>query len=255
MPELVVDKLEVWRGDYCVCEGWSARLAAGRMLRLAGGNGAGKTSLIRVFAGLALPESGAVHFDGATPQSLAWRERLRYIAHRDGIKPELTVRENLRLAARLAADSGPAEIGGALKRVGLAGLAGRRAAELSAGQRRRLALARLLLGGADLWLLDEPLVGLDRDAVGLVVDLVREHLAADGILIIATHQTLPLAGVDLLTLDLPYFREDSSFPQRKPEPNTTHFPKSSLLVSSDFRSSGADNEGSALRRHGGSGVS
>ncbi len=206
MSGLVISDLEVWRGDYHVCAGWSARIEAEQLLRLRGGNGAGKTSLMRVLAGLALPECGAVGFGdaGHRPQSLAYRQDLRYVAHRDGVKPELTARENLRLTARLVADSSPAEVTAALERVGLGVLAARRAAELSAGQRRRLALARLLLGRSELWLLDEPLVGLDRAAVGLVTELIREQLARGGIVVIATHQTLPLAGVNACNLDLPW---------------------------------------------------
>lgn len=210
MSELVISSLEVWRGDYRVCVDWSARVKPGQLLRLGGGNGAGKTSLMRVFAGLALPESGTVRYGAqSTPRSAVYRESLRYVAHRDGVKPELSASENLRLAARLAADSSPGETAAALRRVGLGALEGRRAAELSAGQRRRLALARLLLGKAGLWLLDEPLVALDRRGVGLVAELVREHLAGGGIAVIATHQTLPLAGVDMLRCDLPHVAREA----------------------------------------------
>ncbi|MGH8183511.1 MAG: heme ABC exporter ATP-binding protein CcmA [Rhodanobacteraceae bacterium] len=213
MQELVISDLEVWRGDYCACAGWRARIAPGQLLRLGGGNGAGKTTLMRVFAGLALPESGTVYYGArAAPRSVAYRECLRYVAHRDGVKPELSAQENLRLAARLAADSSPEETAAALRRVGLGSLGERRAAELSAGQRRRLALARLLLGKAGLWLLDEPLVGLDRSAVGLVAELMREHLAGGGIAVVATHQTLPLAGVDMLRCDLPHIAREEPFP-------------------------------------------
>ncbi|MGH8226203.1 MAG: heme ABC exporter ATP-binding protein CcmA [Gammaproteobacteria bacterium] len=205
MQEFVISDLEVWRGDHRVCADWSARIEAGQMLQLRGANGAGKTSLMRVFAGLGAPENGSLRYgaEGWTPQSMRYRECLRYVAHRDGIKQELGARENLRLAARLLADSSPDEVEDALRQVGLGALGGRRAAELSAGQRRRLALARLLLGHAGLWLLDEPLVGLDHDGVGLVAELLRRHLADGGIAIIATHQTLPLSGLMVQTVDLP----------------------------------------------------
>ena len=205
MQELVISDLEVWRGDHCVCSGWSARVEAGQLLLLRGANGAGKTSLMRVFAGLAAPENGSVRYgtEGWMPQSMLYRECLRYIAHRDGIKRELAVRENLRLTARLLADASPDEVETALAQLGLGELGNRRVAELSAGQRRRLALARLLLGHAGLWLLDEPLVGLDRDGVGLVAELLRRHLADGGIAVIATHQTLPLSGLMAQAVDLP----------------------------------------------------
>ncbi|MGH8128321.1 MAG: heme ABC exporter ATP-binding protein CcmA [Gammaproteobacteria bacterium] len=202
---LVVSELEVWRGDYCVCADWSARIEAGQALRLRGGNGAGKTSLIRIFAGLALPESGNIRYGeaGPSPRMAAYREGLRYVAHRDGIKKELAARENLRLSARLMADARLDEVDAALERVGLDAFADRLAGELSAGQRRRLALARLLLGRTRLWLLDEPLVSLDRDGVTLVETLIREHLNAGGLAIVATHQPLALDGLNVLSADVP----------------------------------------------------
>lgn len=202
---LVVSELEVWRGDYCVCADWNACIEPGQALRLRGGNGAGKTSLIRVLAGLALPESGNVRYGeaGHSPRAARYREALRYVAHRDGIKRELGARENLRLSARLMADSRPDEVDGALERVGLGAFATRLAGELSAGQRRRLALARLLLGQARLWLLDEPLVSLDQSGVTLVETLVREHLNTGGMAVIATHQPLALDGLNVLSVDVP----------------------------------------------------
>ncbi len=206
MQALVVSELEVWRGDYCVCSGWSARLEAGQTLHLRGGNGAGKTSLIRVFAGFALPESGDVRYGeaGESPRTVAYREHLRYVAHRDGIKRELSARENLRLSARLMADARADGVDTALERVGLGAFATRLVAELSAGQRRRLALARLLLGRARLWLLDEPLVSLDQAGVALVEKLVHEHLTAGGMAVIATHQPLAFGDLSVLGVDLPF---------------------------------------------------
>ncbi|MDN5863684.1 MAG: heme ABC exporter ATP-binding protein CcmA [Gammaproteobacteria bacterium] len=205
MHELAVSELEVWRGDHCACMDWSARLEAGQLLHLRGGNGAGKTSLLRVLAGLATPDKGAIELGEYKwrPRSVEYREQLRYVAHRDGVKTELTARENLRLAVRLLAEGQPGDVEEALAGVGLEALADRRVAEFSAGQRRRLALARLLQGRAHLWLLDEPLVALDRDGVGLVTELIRRHLGEGGIAAVATHQVLPLAGVKALQVDLP----------------------------------------------------
>lgn len=205
MQQLVISDLEVWRGDHCVCVDWSACVEAGRMLQLRGGNGAGKTSLLRALAGLVSPETGTIRFGkaGWPAQSAAYRENLRYVAHRDGVKGELSARENLRLTTRLLAQARPGDVMPALAEVGLGTLADRRVAEFSAGQRRRLALARLLLGRAPLWLLDEPLVALDREGVGMVTELIRRHLADHGVVVIATHQTLPLGGVKPLRLDLP----------------------------------------------------
>ncbi len=186
------------------------RVDAGSILHLRGGNGAGKTSLIRVLAGLTPPESGAVRYgsDRVSPHSIRYRECLRYIAHRDGVKLELTARENLRIAARLLSAASAEEVDATLDRVGLDMLGGRRCAELSAGQRRRVALARLLLGNGALWLLDEPLTSLDAAGVQLVQALVREHLAAGGIAVLATHQPLPLAGMDVIAVNLPQLQRD-----------------------------------------------
>jgi len=179
-----------------VCSGWSARLEAGQTLHLRGGNGAGKTSLIRVFAGFALPESGDVRYGeaGESPRTVAYREHLRYVAHRDGIKRELSAHENLRLSARLMADARADGVDTALERVGLGAFATRLVAELSAGQRRRLALARLLLG----------LVSLDQAGVALVEKLVHEHLTAGGMAVIATHQPLAFGDLSVLGVDLPF---------------------------------------------------
>jgi heme exporter protein A len=212
MQELVISDLELWRGEHCVCMDWSARIGAGQLLQLRGGNGAGKTSLLRALAGLVPPETGTIRLgeNGHGAQSAHYRENLRYVAHRDGVKTELSARENLRLTTRLLAQARTAEIAPALDSVGLARMADRRVADFSAGQRRRLALARLLLGRAPLWLLDEPLVALDRQGVGMVTELIRQHLAGEGIVVIATHQTLPLGGLKPLKLDLPRVPADVS---------------------------------------------
>lgn len=205
--------VELWRGDYCVCTDLTATVRPGQLLHLKGGNGAGKTSLIRVLAGLALPESGEVVYGERRykPRSPTYREHLRYVAHRDGIKQELEASENLRLSARLLADrTDPGHVQAALERVGIGHLSVRRVGEMSAGQRRRLALARLLLGRGRLWLLDEPLVSLDVDGIALVEDLVREHLQTGGLAVIATHQPFSAEGLDVTVVDLPHGRSDVS---------------------------------------------
>lgn len=200
---LELRELEVWRGDYCVCIDLSLRLPYGRVLHLRGDNGAGKTSLIRVLAGLAQFEAGSLRLVGHPVRTLEARAELRYLAHRDGIKLELTPRENLRLAAHLLERVGEAAIDTSLARVGIAHLAERQCADLSAGQRRRTALARLLLGRPRLWLLDEPLVNLDRRGMGLVGELVAEQIASGGSVVLATHQPLALDSQCVLPVELP----------------------------------------------------
>lgn len=197
--------LELWRGDYCVCSDLTFELRRGRLAHLRGENGAGKTSLIRALAGLVPPESGEIRFDGKPIHGniTAYRAAICYVGHSDGVKKELTPVENLRLCACLVPGAVRWSPRAALERVGLAQHADRLCAELSAGQRRRTALARLLVSDAQLWLLDEPLVGLDLSGVRLVETLLREHLDGGGLAVIATHQAMDFGGLDVLPVDLP----------------------------------------------------
>lgn len=166
-------------------------LEAGQALILRGPNGSGKTTLLRTVAGLQPPLAGRVE---AAPDSIA------YAAHADGLKATLTVAENLEFWAALFGTSG---IGDALNALDLVTLRDRMAGRLSAGQKRRLGLARLLVTGRPVWALDEPTVSLDAASVALFADAVRAHLAAGGAALIATHIDL---GLDAATLDLSAFR-------------------------------------------------
>lgn len=206
---IVVSGLEVWRGDYCVCRDLSLTANAGQLVHLRGTNGAGKTSLLRVLAGLALPDSGDIRFDGARVlgDMNRWRAALCYVGHSDGIKRELTPYENLRLAASLLDRAARGGERVALDRVGLTHCADRMCAELSAGQRRRTALARLLVSCARIWLLDEPLVSLDQTGTQLLETLLREHLRAEGTAVVATHQPIDFSGLDVVRIDLPQGHE------------------------------------------------
>lgn len=197
--------IEVWRGDYCVCTDLNVTVRPGQLLHLRGSNGAGKTSLIRVLAGLSHPEAGEVRLgDAAGPRDMtAYRAAICYVGHTDGVKRELTPVENLRIAACLSLKPSVRGPESALKQVGLAAHMHRLAAELSAGQRRRTALARLLVTDAAIWFLDEPLVSLDRTGAELVEGLIREHLGRGGITVLATHQPIELAGLEVVAVDLP----------------------------------------------------
>lgn len=202
---LSMHDLELWRGDYCVCTGLTAAVNSGQLLHLRGSNGAGKTSLIRVLAGLALAEDGEIRFGGEpiTGNMTAYRAVISYVGHSNGIKRELTPVENLRVTARLALNPSSSGPESALERVGLATRMNRYSGELSAGQRRRTALARLLVTNAPIWFLDEPLVSLDHEGAGLVEALIREHLGRGGITVLATHQPIDLTGLDVVPVDLP----------------------------------------------------
>ncbi len=198
---LAVSDLALDRAGRRVIEGLSFELAAGRALVLLGPNGAGKSTLLRALAGLLPAAAGRIALDGAdlAADRDAWAERVAYAGHLDAVKPQLGLRENLAFwAALCGAPSAAAEA--ALADVGLASLAERRAHACSAGQKRRLGLARLLLAPRRLWLLDEPTVSLDADAADRLAGQVRAHCAAGGLAVVATHVGLDLGPCDTLEL-------------------------------------------------------
>ncbi len=190
--ELKVSGLACARGGAILLEGVSFALAPGQALVLRGPNGSGKTTLLRTLAGLQPPVAGEI---AVAPESMA------YAAHADGLKPTLTVAENLAFWAAL---HGRRSMATALEAFELTELAGRMAQNLSAGQKRRLGLARLLVTGRPIWILDEPTVSLDATAVALFARTVRAHLAEGGIAVLATHIDLGLPEAE--TLDLMPFR-------------------------------------------------
>lgn len=183
---LEVSDLSIARGGVRVLEGVSFTLAPGQALVLRGPNGIGKTTLLRTVAGLQPPISGTVQ---AEPESLV------YAGHADGIKSTLTVSENLNFWAQVFGNS---DISRALTAFDLGPLADRAAGMLSAGQKRRLGLARLLVTGRPMWVLDEPTVSLDRDAVAMFARVVGDHLASGGSALLATHIELGIDGAEIL---------------------------------------------------------
>ncbi|MGE0233747.1 MAG: heme ABC exporter ATP-binding protein CcmA [Reyranellaceae bacterium] len=192
------------RGGRTVFAGLGFALERGEALLLRGSNGSGKSSLLRVLALLTPLRTGSLEWAGGRVDEDrdAHRSRLRFLGHADALKPALTVRENLDFAARLAdpdiADSG---IDRALELVGLDGLAALPARLLSAGQRRRLALARLAASAGELWLLDEPGTGLDAASLRRLHELIADHRRAGGIVIASTHGDLAPPGARTLDLD------------------------------------------------------
>jgi heme exporter protein A len=194
MADLRVEALELWRGERAVLSGLSFALASGEALALTGPNGAGKSTLLRALALLPRPSGGTVLWDGedvaAEPE--AHRARLVYLGHRDALKPALSARENLAFAARLRGFDDRAAIDAALETVALTAIADLPARVLSQGQRRRAALARLALAPPPLWLLDEPVAGLDAASERAFARMLARHLDAGGMAVIATHA--PIAG-------------------------------------------------------------
>jgi heme exporter protein A len=188
MTGLFLDNIALERGERRIASGISARVARGEALLLQGPNGSGKSTLLRVLAGLMPAAEGAIAWDGVdvARDPEAHRARLAYLGHQDALKASLTARENLEFWARFHGG----DAARALQAFGLAPLADRPARILSAGQKRRLALSRLALSAAPLWLLDEPVTALDIEARGAFVTLLTRHLDAGGVAIIATHEPL-----------------------------------------------------------------
>jgi heme exporter protein A len=200
---LRVAGLHLWRGDRHVLRGVSFEGTAGQCVLLTGRNGAGKTSLIRVIAGLLDAEEGEVSWRGAPVRRRVhdFHAELAYLGHEPPLKGDLTSRENLRFSVGIRRQVSGEEIDAALSRTGAHGFADRPVRTLSAGQRRRVALAGVLLANAVLWLLDEPTTNLDSDGQQLVAELIGEQLARQGLVVAAVHHALEVAG-PVLKLEL-----------------------------------------------------
>jgi heme exporter protein A len=198
MAELRAEGLTAIRGERLVFQDLSFVVPEGGALILSGRNGAGKSTLLRVLAGLIRPDAGRLLWDSAN--ALADRvehgRRVALLGHHDALKPGLTAVENLIFASTLSGRP----IVPALAAQGLEDMGDLPARMLSAGQKRRLALARVDLTGAPLWLLDEPTVGLDDAAVERLGFVLARHRDAGGMIIAATHMTLPLAGAETFRL-------------------------------------------------------
>ena len=191
--QLTADALTLFRGDRCLFKGLSFALNPGELLLLKGRNGSGKTSFLRAIAGLLELESGHVVWNdvAVTKEPQIFQNSLVWMAHQVGFKGDLTLLENLHFEASLRPQSSQ-DLEDVLKRLGLNRLKRLPMRSLSAGQRRRVALARMLLSDAKLWIMDEPVANLDDEGRALVIELIREHLAADGMVIMAAHQDVDI---------------------------------------------------------------
>ncbi len=188
------------RGGRTIVEGLSLTLASGEALVVTGPNGAGKSTLLRALAGLLEPESGLVSFETLDAEPDPVSTHAHYLGHAEALKGALTARENLEFwASMLGAGDGLSPVA-ALERLALGRAADLPAAWLSAGQKRRAALARLLVAPRPLWLLDEPATALDAAAQELLAGVMGEHLAAGGLIVAATHAPLGLEGARELRL-------------------------------------------------------
>lgn len=200
--DLVADGLACRRGERLVFRGLSLKLAAGGALLLTGANGSGKSTLLRLLATLLTPEAGTIAWGGVPvgDDLPGYRNRLHYVGHLDAVKPALAVRESLVFWAGLRGMQTPL-VDSALAAFALAALADWPCRWLSAGQKRRLALARLLASPAPLWLLDEPTAALDADGERRLIAAIETHRLGGGRIAIATHQPLALADAQVLAVE------------------------------------------------------
>jgi len=202
---LEVSNLACTRGDLRLFSGLSFVLEPGQIMQVQGANGSGKTSLMRTLCGFITPDEGDISWGGVKIGDLGeeYYAELLYLGHLNAIKDELNALENLRISAGLSGmDLDDKESLSALRRMGLKGKELLPSKVLSQGQRRRVALARLLVSNARLWILDEPLAALDVGAVALVQELITEHLKDQGMVIFTTHQPLQIAGMEMRSLML-----------------------------------------------------
>ncbi len=190
------------RDDRVLFSGLNFSVSRGQVLQIKGGNGTGKTTLLRMLCGLNQDFEGTLYWQGQdmAEQEEAFHSALLYIGHRVGVNKVLTPLENLRWTCRLQREVSDEQLMSALAGVGLRGFEDSQCHALSAGQQQRVALARLLLSQATLWVLDEPFTTLDVDGVALLENLLQQHAARGGAVLVTTHHNLQIPGLEVLTL-------------------------------------------------------
>ena len=191
--KLSADNLTLIRGERCLFEGLDFALESGALLLLEGRNGCGKTSLMRAIAGMLSLETGEIYWNDVPvrKQRQDFHGALVWLAHRTGLKGDLTMVENLQFERSLRRQS-PRDADEIYDRLGISRLRKLPLRSLSAGQQRRVALARMLMADVPLWLMDEPFTNLDREGRRLVMDLATEHLQAGGLCVMAAHQDVDI---------------------------------------------------------------
>ncbi|MBI1404747.1 MAG: heme ABC exporter ATP-binding protein CcmA [Caulobacter sp.] len=193
---LEIRGLSIRRGERRLFRDLAFRLEAGAALALTGANGSGKTSLLRAIAGLLRPAAGDIVFEGVAEAEVARHEAVHLLGHADGLKGSRTAREELDFQAAWLG-GGAGGVAAAIDRLALTPLLDLEVRRLSAGQRRRLALARLIAAPRPLWLLDEPMAPLDTARRALLAEMMQSHLAGGGLIVAAVHDPLPIDAVTL----------------------------------------------------------
>jgi heme exporter protein A len=193
--ELQVKNLSCWRNDQVLFEQLNLSLTPGSVLFLEGENGSGKTSLLRILCGFRLADEGDILWNEQSTSSLPeYFENISFVGHKNGIKDELTVEENLNLMRSMATAS-DIKTDEVLKQIGLFKKSDVLSRLLSAGQKRKLALARLMMTNNSFWVLDEPFTSLDKASVVFFETLIKKHIARGGMLILTSHHDIDLSGL------------------------------------------------------------
>lgn len=192
------------RDERTLFSGLSFTIEPGEMVQIEGPNGAGKTSLLRILAGLSSPEAGEVRWQGVNTrrQRDVFHQQLLYLGHQPGVKSVLTAYENLAFYQSVNGTASADAIYQALENVGLLGYEDVTVAQMSAGQQRRVALARLWLSDAPLWILDEPLTAIDKQGVSTLIELFEQHAQRGGMVLLTTHQDLQGVNRDVRKIRL-----------------------------------------------------
>jgi heme exporter protein A len=204
MPPLLQTRdLSCVKDDRVLFEGLNVSLSAGQILLVEGKNGSGKTSLLRILTGLSLPEEGEVLWQGESIGHVGpdYYEQVNYVGHHDGVKRDLTCLENLRLVQAMGKPQ-PIELDDALETVNLYRFGENFVSTLSAGQKRRLALARLVVTEAKLWIMDEPFTSLDKASMAMFQNMFEDHLKTGGVIVMTSHHDIEMPGSDVVRLDL-----------------------------------------------------
>lgn len=199
---LEVKNLACWRNEQVLFSDLDLTLESGSVLFLQGENGSGKTSLLRILCGFRLPDEGEITWNNSPALSNSeYFQNISYIGHKNGLKDELTVEENLNLMRSMATVT-DIKTEHVLKNIGLFKQADILSRQLSAGQKRKLALARLMMTKNSFWILDEPFTSLDKASIIFFEQLIKQHISQDGVLILTSHHDIDLSGLNVKHVSL-----------------------------------------------------